>query len=80
MFACKNCHFALSSDRIGERICSAPGFNYCRAIPAFTCRAGCGEIVHDEDDLCGPCAADHADADLGDMFADMDREEALVTG
>jgi hypothetical protein len=47
----------------------------------FICRTGprCGVIVHDEGDFCGLCAAEHADADRGDMVRKSEIEEELVS-
>jgi hypothetical protein len=32
MYSCKNCKALLASNKIGEGICSAKGFNYCEPV------------------------------------------------
>lgn len=40
----------------------------------FTCRCGCGELVHDEDDFAPECAIDQAEYAYGDMIRSEERD------
>lgn len=36
---CRNCQSDLPSTKMGERLCSAQGFNYCDPVPALIAAA-----------------------------------------